>query len=218
VVYFFYVAGFDNVERLTIKDEWSFFGGPGYSDSFDETIKQTFEIEFEKGEKYWIGSQTLMKGWCEGFGLSYASTDSKTQGTHSRLKSVIISYDNDPPTKPTINGPSSGNEDTSYAYTFTSIDPEDRDVSFYIEWGDGTTTDWTPLVDSGRQFHKSHSWSTPGTYTIKAKAKDQDGVESDWSTKTVTMSRSKVAQNFRYVLQKQYSLLYQLLKFCPFTI
>lgn len=212
IVYFFYVAGFDNVERLTIRDEWSYFGGPGYSENFDETITHTFEVELEKGEKYWIGSQTLMKGWSEGFGLSYSSTDSKTKGDHSRLKSITINYDNDPPTKPTINGPASGSADTSYLYKFTSTDPDGDAVSFYIDWGDGITTDWTKLVTSGKPHQLSHKWPTSGTYTIRAKAKDRDDIESDWSTKSVTMPRNRAVHIPHHWFQNQHPILYQLLQ------
>jgi hypothetical protein len=212
VVYFFFVAGFDNFKKSTIRDEWSLFGGPGYSENFDETETQTIQLKLEKGERYWIGSQTLMKGWSEGFGLSYSSTDSKTIGDDSRLKKIIITYDNDPPTKPTIDGPTSGSEGTHYIYYFKSTDPEERAVSFYIEWGDGTNYGWTTPTDSGRQISMSHSWPTSGTYTLRAKAKDQDGIESDWATMSVTMPKGKIKQNLNHLLQTRYTLLRHLLQ------
>jgi hypothetical protein len=37
------------------------------------------------------------------------------------------------------------------------------------------------------QANATHSWSTKGTFTIKVKAKDIYGLESDWATLTVTM-------------------------------
>ncbi|MHA2255332.1 MAG: hypothetical protein ACXAAM_04605, partial [Candidatus Heimdallarchaeaceae archaeon] len=42
-----------------------------------------------------------------------------------------------------------------------------------------------------------HIWDTKGTYTIKAKAKDTDGYESDWGTLTVTMPRDKSTNNMQ---------------------
>ncbi len=97
-----------------------------------------------------------------------------------------------PPDKPLITGPTSGKADTPYTYTFTSTDPDGDDVSYYIKWGDGDTTDWTTFQPSGPLgYSESHTWSSQETYTIKAKAKDIYGAESDWAELTVTMPRNK---------------------------
>ena len=192
-LYFYFMTGIDNYESIELYDEMSYFGGPGYSEKFDEEMTKTYKLELKEGEKYWIGTQTKLVGWCEGLGLSYSSTDSKTTGDHSRLKKIVINFDNDPPSDPEIRGMTSGNPGTSYAYGFSSIDPEHRDVSFILDWGDGRQYQ-TDFVDSGRVLYEPHTWSTTGTYNIKAKAVDQDGVESDWSTYVVTMPKSKACQ------------------------
>jgi outer membrane protein assembly factor BamB len=100
-----------------------------------------------------------------------------------------------PPSAPTIKGPAWGKPGTPYIYRFTSIDPEDDDVSYYIDWGDGNITDWTGYQPSWEQYSESHTWTTGGTYTIRAKAKDTDGDESDWETLIVAMPRSKSSKN-----------------------
>ena len=110
----------------------------------------------------------------------------------------IITPTNLPPGAPDIDGPTNGAAGTSYPYTFTSTDPEDEDVSYYIEWGDGSTTDWTAFQASGTSYSGSHTWSTEGTYTITAKAKDANG-EGPEGTLTVTMPRNK-AFNFNFNL------------------
>jgi outer membrane protein assembly factor BamB len=99
------------------------------------------------------------------------------------------------PSKPDIDGPTSGKPNTPYTYSFTSIDPDNDQVSYYIEWDDGNITDWTAPKPSGEPYTESHIWDTKGTYTIKAKAKDTDGYESDWGTLTVTMPRDKSTDN-----------------------
>ena len=98
---------------------------------------------------------------------------------------------NNPPEAPDIDGPLSGNADTSYEYTFTSTDPDGDDVSYYIQWGDGHIEPWSSYQASGTSLVESHTWNREGTFTIRAKAKDSYGEESDWSTLSVTMPRNK---------------------------
>jgi len=128
-------------------------------------------------------------------GLTY-STDFPTQnpyqatnnGLGDAFVTKISSSGNNAPTAPTINGPTNGDVGTSYTYTFTSIDPDGDQISYYIKWGDGDTTDWTTPQSSGPPgYSESHTWSTQDTYTIEAKATDIHGAESDWATLEVEM-------------------------------
>jgi hypothetical protein len=98
---------------------------------------------------------------------------------------------NEPPNTPVINGPSSGKPGNSYTYTFTSTDPDGDDVSYYIDWDDGNTSGWTALQTEGTPYSESHTWSSAGTYTITAKAKDKDGLEGPTSESQVTIEKSK---------------------------
>jgi uncharacterized protein involved in tellurium resistance len=41
----------------------------------------------------------------------------------------------------------------------------------------------------------SHSWNEKDTYTIKCKAKDNYGAESDWETLSVTIPKTRRANN-----------------------
>jgi glutaredoxin len=95
---------------------------------------------------------------------------------------------NHPPTAPTITGPAKGKPNTMYKFTFTSTDPDTPDsVWMLVDWGDNTTTDWVGPHASGAMFIISHQWATKGTFTIKAKAKDDHGAESDWAALPVKM-------------------------------
>jgi PKD repeat protein len=94
------------------------------------------------------------------------------------------------PYTPSISGPSNGAPGSSLTYTFTTTDLHGDDISFYIDWGDGTTTGWTDYVSSGSEITEDHVFSEQRPYTIKAKAKDIKGAESPWAEFTVTMPRS----------------------------
>ncbi|MCD6108537.1 MAG: hypothetical protein J7J89_03585, partial [Thermoplasmata archaeon] len=49
------------------------------------------------------------------------------------------------------------------------------------DWGDGTNSGWLGPYNSGETVEASHSWSEKGEYSIKVKAKDINGLESEWS-------------------------------------
>jgi len=100
---------------------------------------------------------------------------------------------NTPPIPPQIDGQNNGNINTLYEYSFLSFDPELDNISYYIEWGDGNITDWTEFQsgDASSAYREQHKWSEEGTFTIKAKAKDPNGLESDWGTLKVTVPKNK---------------------------
>ena len=107
---------------------------------------------------------------------------------------------NQPPNPPTITGPVNVKAGTAYPYSFVSIDPDGDEVSYYIEWGDGTTTPWTAFHPSGSQgYSESHAWSKQGTYNIRAKAKDINGNEGNWSTLKITVPLMYEPPHLRFI-------------------
>ena len=94
--------------------------------------------------------------------------------------SVTVSRINDPPDAPTIDGPTSGEPQVEYDFTFVTSDPEEDDIWYKIDWGDGNVTDWIGPYENEQVITRSHSWSENGIYQIKAKAKDSQ-TESPWS-------------------------------------
>ncbi|MCX6662180.1 MAG: clostripain-related cysteine peptidase [Euryarchaeota archaeon] len=101
------------------------------------------------------------------------------------LKEYLGIVNNTAPAKPTITGPAKGKPGVTYEYTLTAIDPEDQQVSYFVDWGDGTSTGWLGPYDSGSPIIVNHTWETKQTFTVKAKAKDALGAESEWATLAV---------------------------------
>ena len=86
----------------------------------------------------------------------------------------------DIPGKPT--GRTDGIVGKSYTFSTSAIDQDGDQVRYGWDWGDGTAIEWSPLGNSGWTDSRSHTYSSPGTYTIRVKAKDERGMESrDWS-------------------------------------
>lgn len=93
---------------------------------------------------------------------------------------------NNPPEKPTITGPSSGEVGKWYTYTAVTTDPDGDKVFYCFDWGDGDEI-CTNLHDSGQQASASHTWDDDGDYTITVKATDENGAESEPATLKVSM-------------------------------
>ncbi len=96
---------------------------------------------------------------------------------------------NNPPSKPIINGESIGKPGIEYQYSFISTDPEEDEISYYIDWDDNTPNSWTRTLPSGIYYNTSHSWNEIGSFSIKAKAKDKYGAESDWAVLEVKIPK-----------------------------
>ena len=95
-----------------------------------------------------------------------------------------------PPEIPEIDGETQGESGTEYEYIFSTEDPELEETYFYVEWGDDQMEEWIGPYDSGEEVTLSHIWVDDGSYMIKAKAKDCNGEESDWSYLEVEIPKS----------------------------
>jgi plastocyanin len=111
-------------------------------------------------------------------------------GWSTGLTVMVSIGGNQPPNTPSISGPTSGTAGTQYPYSAVTSDPENDNIAYYFDWGDGTNTGWTAYVASGTSTSESHSWMMKGTYTIKVKAKDINNLESAYATLQVTMPKS----------------------------
>lgn len=89
---------------------------------------------------------------------------------------------NNPPTKPTkpsglrnvlINQP--------FKYTSLTVDPDYDNVLLLFDWGDGNSSGWLGPFAYGEKISVYHIWKEKGTFEIKAKAKDINGTQSQWS-------------------------------------
>ena len=96
-----------------------------------------------------------------------------------------------PPEIPNINGPIIGRTKTNYNYTIVTSDPELEEISYYINWGDGTVKEMIGPYDSNEKITSSHQWLQQGNYIIQVKAKDCNDEESNWGTLEVNMPKNK---------------------------
>ena len=105
-----------------------------------------------------------------------------------------------PPGIPTIDGPTNGAIDERYWYMLKVLDPNNNPISFYIDWGDGTEG-WQFERASGEDCYYRHEWTEEGNYTIRVKARDTLGEESDWAYLEVNIPRTR-ASSYLWFLER----------------
>ncbi len=91
-----------------------------------------------------------------------------------------VKIGNQPPSDPSITGQKYGDPSQQITYTFVAEDEEEEDIKYFIDWGDGTTTQ-TGYYPSGTTYTEDHSWSTNDDYNISARAIDEKNKEGDFS-------------------------------------
>ena len=101
----------------------------------------------------------------------------------------VITTINEPPYIPSIIGETNGKIGIEYDYTFNSVDPNDDNVQFFIEWGNDN--ELSEFIGSGEDLIISHEWDSEDNYTICVKAIDINGLESDWTNLVVNIPKTK---------------------------
>lgn len=106
--------------------------------------------------------------------------------------------ENQPPSIPIIGGQDQGKAGEPAEYEFISTDPNENQVYYFVEWGDGTVEEWVGPIDSDDPISLTHTWDERGSYSLRAKAKDEFDEESDWASMEIAMP---------YVKNKNFDLL-----------
>lgn len=114
--------------------------------------------------------------------------------SESLIVEIIKNY---PPIKPTIKGPSEGVTRREYTFIGRSTDPDENQIYYLFDWGDGSQSQWLGPKNSGENITKNNSWSSKGDYAVKVKAKDEYGAESVWSDPvSISLPRSRHFSSF----------------------
>jgi len=85
------------------------------------------------------------------------------------------------PDTPTITGSSSGKPNKEYTFKVKTTNSDGGNVWYWVDWGDGSNTGWLGPFASGSEQSVKHTWTSKAEFTIKAKAKNANGLESGWA-------------------------------------
>lgn len=132
--------------------------------------------------------------WYHGFNTNwiFRAYDNMYSLTFYGDPSLSLYTPSSAPMKPdTPTGPSSGKIRTTYGYTTKSQDPDEDDIRYLLNWGDGTST-LTGYYSSNENIMVNHTWKKQGTFDIRVRCSDIHGSWSDWSEPiSVTIPKNK---------------------------
>jgi parallel beta-helix repeat protein len=120
---------------------------------------------FPDGNFYLIGVSTIDE---------FLNIGSDTSNTTFSINNLL-------PESPQISGPSQGGNGIMFNFTAVASDPEGEQIYYKWDWGDGNVSDWLGPFNSGAPITTSYAWANDGNYSIRVKAKDIGGSESNWS-------------------------------------
>lgn len=100
--------------------------------------------------------------------------------------------ENIPPSKPIVNGPTSGHLFENYEFTMRSTDPEGEDISYYVVWEPSSLyAIWYGPYKSGETITLNHTWETyPSDFIIRVIARDSYGMESEQTEFTIKITEN----------------------------
>jgi len=189
----------DNIPRQTSWFECDF-------SDINVQINETYYIiinQFGDGKFNWFGNYQddyYIKGFC------YSNDEYTTNWVNlSRIFENLdfcfktYSYgENLPPSSPIINGSNTGKIGEEYFFEFYSIDPEENDILYRINWGDNTISEWLGPFESGEIISHSHIWDENGNYFLQIQSKDIYGDKSEWSLFEIVIAKN------RYLIEKSF--------------
>ena len=121
---------------------------------------------------------------------------------------VFGEFINSPPNPPSIDGPTLGQVDVTYAYYFTLTDPDNDDLMFNLEvdFGNdiiaeacGCDRSWT----NGTIVEITYRWNKQSDYNIRARVQGEYGDWSEWSEPyVVTMPYSQNNYYFNSIINR----------------
>jgi hypothetical protein len=193
--------------------DWFYWG--------EYVIEKGFEkICIDAFQTYADGAMTFGEMWCGAINAYiYPGMDGLDYKTVEEFQSfgdpsLVIRGDSQAPSKPDKpSGPKNGNIGTSYNYSTSTTDPDEDNIYYLFDWGDGTYSEWIGPFTSGETASADHKWKRERNYDIKVIARDENGVKSNWSDSLqVTMPRTKETQNNMFLrLLEQFPILEKLL-------
>jgi hypothetical protein len=178
--------------RAPHKGGVAFWGATDYSywDEDDILERSMFKAWFDDGIET-IGGMTnmglyyLYQHYSGGGMTLYYFEEYNVLGDSSVKVLGGESAQNTPPNTPVQPiGPTDGEIGIEYTFTTSTTDPQKDPVYYMVSWGD-TVTDWLGPYASGETVSLRHTWAMIGDYSITVKAKDTEGLESDWSSAAV---------------------------------
>ena len=171
---------------------------------------------------YKTGSQTFGEMWVKAINdyISYGmdSADYKTVEEWQPFgdPTLVIGEESLAPEKPNApEGSTAGGADVEYTYTAVTTDSDGDKIYYLFDWDDDKFSGWVGPYRSGQTAQASHKWAEKGDYEIRVKAKDDHGVQSEWSDPLpISMPKNKQLINLNlFDFLERFPQLFPILRF-----
>jgi hypothetical protein len=156
----------------------------GLGQAYDDGSTNIWDDGYPSGGNYWC-DYTCIDANDDGIGDTPYVINANNQDNYPLMKPWSLVPVNQPPSTPST--PQWANAETilhvGWQGTFQSsaTDPDNDQVKIMFDWGD-STNDTSDLKPAGTTVQKDHWWFSTGMFEIKAKAIDEHGAESGWSS------------------------------------
>jgi hypothetical protein len=178
-------------------DDEDFGADNFYGDESSKTLESHWDILHHDG----AGSRGLHQ-----LSLAYRNREDMTIWFDGRISNIGKKtprlewewedlFNAEPPSIPVIKGETNGKNGNEYEYSFTSTDAQGHDIYYHINWGDNSTEEVVGPNSSGDTVTAKHTWIEEGAYLIRAKARNINGLESNWATLEINMPKLKQYKN-----------------------
>ena len=117
--------------------------------------------------------------------ISVLAQDTDQMFSQEESLNIQIVHKNQAPVKPNKpSGPTYGRINKKYTYTAVTTDPDGDKLQYLFDWGNEEgNSGWIPKehVESGKTVSASYTWENFNSGTLRVKARDEYGAESEWS-------------------------------------
>jgi YVTN family beta-propeller protein len=156
-----------------------------FSTSSSSPLGDSIWYQFSEGSGYWMGPYRS-GARCSTY-IEFERSGSLVIRARASVRGVFVSdwsgghgiaIANRVPEVPVfLSGPDSTKTHILCNFEAGAADPDSDRVFIRFEWGDGDTSTWNGygVVDD------THRWRTPGSFMVRAQAKDEEGALSAWS-------------------------------------
>jgi fimbrial isopeptide formation D2 family protein len=123
---------------------------------------------------------------CEKEFYNYANVRGKigcTQDPNFFMEDEVLIHSdgNCPPSAPGVTGDTIADLGEEIQIKVKTTDPDGDQVYYMIDWGDESEGIWVGPSNSSQEITLKHTYTQADVYEVYAKAKDENGVQSDWS-------------------------------------
>jgi len=163
-------------------DENITFDGSNSNDSDGEIMY--YRWDFENDGTYdtnWLTNPTINTSYSSAktYSVKLQVKDDKGATDTDITSAKIKNRENNPPNKPKINGPITGDENKDYEFTMRSTDPDNDKIRYVFYWNDSSNKTYTEHLISGIEYSFMKNWSKQGIYRLTAYAEDIKNETSD---------------------------------------